>query len=388
MLPVAYTLRSLSARRTTALSAALGIALVVFVLSAAAMLARGVEVTLARTGRPERAIVLRLGSDSELSSTIDAELVERVLDGPHVRRAGDGALLGAGEVLVVVALERLGGGGESNVQVRGLDARSFAVRGGVEIIAGRAARPGTDEAIVGHRLRGRFRGTEIGESVELAPHRSVTVVGAFTDGGSALESEVWADIETVRSSSGRAGLVSSVRVVLDSPAAYADFAAWLGRDRALGVVPLREDVYYERQSSQTALFVRALGWLLGGLFTIAACLGAMVTMHASVAERRFEIATLRALGFSRGAVLASFLLEAWALAALGGALGASASLALGWVRLSAVNIASWSEVVFSFAPTPLMLLGAAMGGGLMGLAGGLVPAIAATRVSPAHAMRR
>ena len=178
-----------------------------------------------------------------------------------------------------------------------------------------------------------------------------------------------------------------MRVQLSSPSQFDAFEAVVEGDKALGLDALREDRYYEKQSEGTSIFVTGLGVVIAVIFSIGAMIGAMITMYASIASRSREIGTLRALGFSRRAIMASFLLEALALALSGGLLGIALSLSLGTVRFSMMNFASWSEIVFSFSPTPGILLSALIFSGMMGLFGGLFPALRATRISPLSAMR-
>ncbi len=257
----------------------------------------------------------------------------------------------------------------------------------MRIVEGRRAQPGTDEVIIGQRLRGRFKGLELGQSFELRKNRPAHVVGVFTHEGSAHESEIWADLDTVRSAYGRPGLYSAVRVQLSSPRQFEAFEAVVEQDKQLGLDAFREDRYYEKQSEGTSMFVTGLGTVIAVIFAIGAMIGAMITMYASIASRGREIGTLRALGFSRRSILGSFLLEAIVLALLGSALGTLASLLLGTVKFSMMNFASWSEIVFSFTPTAGILLTALIFAGFMGLCGGFFPALQAARISPVRAMR-
>jgi putative ABC transport system permease protein len=265
--------------------------------------------------------------------------------------------------------------------------RALKLRPDVRIVEGRPAQPGTDEVMIGRRIRGRFNGVDLGASFELKKNRRVQVVGVFEAGGSSFESEVWADVETVKSSFGRDGLVSSVTVALEGPTKYDTFATAIEHDKQLGLQALRETRYYEKQSEGTTLFITAVGSIVAVLFSIGAMIGAMITMYAGVAQRRREIGTLRALGFSRISILLSFLMESLLLAFTGGVVGALASLAMSSVEFSMVNYATWSEVVFTFTPTATILLLAVGFGALMGILGGLLPAVRAARTSPIEAMR-
>jgi putative ABC transport system permease protein len=313
--------------------------------------------------------------------------VDTILGAPGVKRDESGKPIGVGEIIVVGAMEKLGANGLANVQIRGITSNVFEFRPDAHIIDGRAPKPGSDEVLVGERLRGRFRGTDLGESFDLRKNRPVTVVGVFADNGSSYESEVWVDIDTLRAGYGRQGMVSSVRVKLESPEAFDVFKTAMEGNKQYGYMALREPAYLEKQSQGTSIFIGALGTLISVFFAIGAMIGATITMYAAVANRQREIGTLRALGFSRRSVLSSFLLEAILLALLGGLVGAAASLAMGFVRFSMMNFTSWSEIVFSFDPTAGVIAKALAFAGVMGVLGGFFPALRAARVSPIQAMR-
>ncbi len=386
MIPIRYNVRSLFVRRATTLATALGVALVVFVLGASLMLSAGVKKTLGTSGSPDVAIVLRKGSNAELGSGVDDPQVTLVKGIAGVAHDASGKEIGVGESVVVTASEKVGAEGVSNLQLRGIPEGGMAFRRKAKIVAGREAKPGTDEAIIGARIRGRFKGIDLGESFTIKKNRAVKIVGVFEDDGSSYESEVWADLDTVRSSFGRSG-VSSVRVRLESPSKFDAFKTTLESDKRLGLQAIRETDYFEKQSEGTSLFIGAMGTLVSVFFSLGAMIGAMNTMYAAVANRMREIGILRAIGFSRSSILFSFLLESVFLAMIGGAVGVLGCIAMGHVRFSMLNFASWSEMVFSFEPTP-QVLGTAFSFAVgMGLFGGLLPAVRAARTNPITAMR-
>jgi putative ABC transport system permease protein len=386
MIPVKYNYRNLVVRKTTTIAAAFGLALVVFVFAAAQMLGNGIKKTLGRSANAENAIVLRKGSSAEMESGIEENQVNLVL----AQAAQIGASKkppGVGELLVVILMDKLGTNGVSNVTVRGVSEDVFDFRSTAKIIEGRAAKPGTDEVVVGSGIRGRFKGLELGQSFEMKKNRPVKVVGVFSDDGSSIDSEVWADIHTVRTAFGREGYVSSVRVRLDAASKFDAFKALVEQNRQLGLNVQREGDYYAKQSEMTADFLTIMGTMIAILFSIGAMIGATITMNAQVANRQREIGTLRALGFSRRSILTSFLLESLVLAFLGGLVGAAASLALTLVKITMLNAGTWSEIVFSFEPTPAIIIRSMLLAGFMGVVGGFLPAIRAARVSPIEAMR-
>lgn len=387
LVPLSYNIRSLFVRKTTTIATAFGIALVVFVLASSLMLSSGIKKTLVSTGAPDRAIVLRKGAGTELASNIETRTVGIILSSSGVK-VDNQVPQGGPEVVVVLSMDKLGTDGKiSNVQVRGVTPMSYTLRKELNIVEGRAATPGTDEVVLGKGIRGRFRGLELGQSFELKKNRPVKVVGIFDGHGSGFDSEVWADLDTLRATFGRNGVASSVLVQLDSPASYDAFKSVVEHDKQLGLEPFRELEYYEKQSEGTSIFVTALGIVVTFFFSLGAMIGATITMYAAVAQRRREIGTLQALGFSRFAILTSFVFEAFVLALVGGAFGAVASLAMGFVKFSMMNFSTWQEISFSFDPQPTIVLGAAVAGGVMGVIGGFFPALAAARTPPIAAMR-
>jgi putative ABC transport system permease protein len=377
----------MTVRKTTTLATCGGIALVVFVFSAVMMLSEGVKRTLGSTGKDDVAIVIRKGSDVELSSAVDTPQVGLVLASPEVKHRADGKPDGVGEVLVVITADKVGTAGVSNVQTRGISEDAFEFRPEVKIIEGRKARPGSDECVIGRAIRGRFKGLDLGQSFELRKNRPLKVVGVFDSGGSGFESEVWADVDAMRSAFGREGTVQSVRARLKSASLMPSFERSVESNRQLGLEVISEREYYEKQSEGTAKFINTLGMIVAFFFAVGAMIGAMITMYAAVANRKREIGTLRALGFGKVSIMFSFLLESVLLALLGGALGAAGSLAMGLVTFSMVNFQSWSEVVFTFEPTMAILGGALVFGGAMGFLGGFFPAVRAARMPLVHALK-
>jgi putative ABC transport system permease protein len=387
MIPIRYNVRSLIVRKTTTVASAGGIALVVFVLASALMLTAGIRKTLGASGSPDRAIVLRMGSNAELESVVEESSVPLVMAAPGVKVDEHGKPIGASEVVVVAAMQKVGVEGVTNVTLRGVPDDVMTFRPEVKIVAGRLPLAGSDEAIVGARLRGRIRGVDLDQTFELKKSRPAKIVGVFEANGSSFESEIWVDREALRQAYHREGIVSSVRVLLDSPSKFDAFRAGVENDKRLGLKAERETVFYEKLSEGSALLMGVLGTVVSIFFALGAMIGASITMYAAVANREKEIGTLRALGFSRFSILTSFLLEAVALAAAGGFIGVVASLAMGFVHFSMVNFTSWSEIVFSFEPTTEIVVKALVFACGMGLIGGIFPAIRAARTSPLKAIR-
>jgi putative ABC transport system permease protein len=388
MIPLRYNLRSLVVRRTTSLATVVGIAMVVFMLAAALMLTAGIDKTLKLSGSPDHVVVIRKGADSEMASSIETNTLGMILAAPGVKRDSAGKPIGAGEIVMVILGDKVGtDGGVSNVLVRGVTDNVMTIRPETRIVEGRPARPGSDEVVVGKQIQGRFKGMDIGQSFELKKNRKVNVVGIFEAGGSSFESEIWADIETVRSSFGREGTVTSATLTLESPSKHDIFKTAVEQDKRIGLEVMREQTYYEKQSEMTSQLLSILGWFIAVFFIIAAIIGAFITMNTAVAHRRREIGTMRALGFSRKAVLLSFTLECILLAVGAALIGLLAASALSMVQFSVINWATWSEVRFKFQMTPGIIIAAVVAGGLTGLLGGIIPAARAALLRPIDAFR-
>jgi len=388
MIPLRYNVRSLLVRRTTSLATLIGVALVVFVLATALMLTAGIDKTLAASGSSDHVVVLRKGSDAEMASSIETSALSMVLAGPGVKKDSAGKPIGSGEIVTVILGDKAdGSGGVSNVLVRGVADNVMELRPEAHVIEGRPARPGSDEVIIGRAIRGRFKGMDLGQHFDLKKNRPLTVVGVFEDGGSSFESEVWADVETVRSSFGREGTVTSATVTLDSPSKHDAFKLAVEQDKRLGLEVLRETTYYEKQSEATSMLMAVLGWVISVFFIIAAVIGAFITMNTAVAHRKREVGTLRAIGFSRRAILMSFTLECIVLAMTGAAIGVVLASLMSFVRFSVINWASWSEIVFTFQMTPGIVVTSVIVGGMTGLLGGIIPAFRASRMRPIDALR-
>jgi putative ABC transport system permease protein len=380
--PIQYNARSLLVRKATTLATALGIALVVFVFAGALMLG-DVSRVLAAAGRPDTVIILRKGSDAELSSGINNDFVGLFRGPAQVSQAG-GVI---GEIVVVVVVDHSDSSGSSNVLVRGTPPEGIAFRPEVKIVRGRAPRPGTNEVIVGAGIAGRFKGLEIGESIELRRNRPLSVVGVFSADGGTYESEVWGDLDYVRNALGRQAVVSSARVRLTSPSEFDAYRQAIETDKRFSAKVMRESDYNEKQSQAISGFLKWFGIIAAILFSFAAMLGAAITMNGAVAHRTREIGTLRALGFSRRSILAAFLIEAIVLATAGGVIGSLLVLLLSFAKFPIINFQTFSEIVLSFHATPRVFAASLIFSGVMGLIGGLVPAIRAARVSPVEAMR-
>jgi putative ABC transport system permease protein len=386
MVPLRYNLRNLAVRRATTFATAFGVALVVFVLAAALMLSEGLQRTLDKSGEADNAIVLRKGSDAELPSSIEETTVSLIKAAPGVKKGPDGAPMVVGEVVSVLFMD-LVDKGKSNVMVRGVPQNGLDFHDDVKIVDGVMPKPNTDEGMIGKRLRGKFKNMDLGGTVELRKGRDIRIVGVFEADGSSFESEVWGDLDHVRQSLGRPGSVSSVRVKLQAPESFDGFATHVEQDKRIGLDAMPELEFYAKLSENTSIFITAMGAIIAVFFSVGAMIGAMITMYGAVAHRRQEIGVLRAIGFSRSAILFSFLTESILLALLGGLIGTVAAMGMGLVKFSMMNFQTFSEIVFEFRATPEILFTALIFGGAMGVLGGFLPAVQAAKTKPVEAMR-
>jgi len=366
--------------------AVLGIAGTVAVFVAMLALAQGFKATLVASGSPENAIVRRAGATSEIESLIRLEQVRVIGDAPAVARTSAGPLVSS-EVVVVAAFPLRSSGTDANVQVRGVSPRALSVRDSVRLVAGRFFRPGLGELVVGRNVARSYVGFELGKTVRFGGG-VWRVVGVFDAGGSAFDSELWCDADVLNQVYQRPrNIFQSVTVRLTSPDALPAFRETLAADPRLTVQVDREVDYYEKQSRQLTTLITVLGTIVALVMGIGAVFGALNTMYSAVAERSREIATMRALGFGVGSVVTSFVLESLCIAAVGGLLGCLAVLPLNDLTTGTINWQTFSHLAFAFRVTPpLLLLGFAFAL-LMGLVGGVPPAIRAARQRIAVALR-
>ena len=384
-IPLIYTIRNLDTRRLTTGITILGIALVVFVFSAVLMMAYGVQKTLIATGSDENVLVARKAASGEISSIVDRETANIILTLPHIAKTPDGKPIASGEPVVVINLNKVDGG-VSNVTVRGVSSQAFTLRPQVQLKAGRMFRWGARELITGSAIEKHFAGSKIGDIVRFAGN-DWTVVGLFDSDGSGFDSEMWGDADQLLDAFNR-NAFSTLTFRLDRPDAFKELASAFDKEpRLQQFEPKIEKRFFEEQSELMAGFIRILGIFITVIFSAGATIGAMITMYAAVANRTVEVGTLRALGFQRRSVLAAFLTESIFLSLIGGCVGLLFASTLQFFTISTLNFGSFSELAFSFALSPSIVVSSLLFALLMGLLGGFLPSVRAARLNIVNALR-
>ena len=382
----AISVRTIPRRLSSSAVAVIGIAGVVIVFVAVLSIGEGFRAAMANAGSPNRALVMRGGADSEMTSGFSGAEADIIKEAPGLRRDNNRPAASA-ELYVLVDLNKRSTGTPANVPLRGVEPIALQVRDEVHLVEGRMFQFGTNEAIVGRSANGQFAGIDLGSEFT-SGNLKIKIVGIFESRGSVSESEIWCDSRLIQGIYQRGNSYQSVVAALDSPASFDTFKNWLTANPQLHVQVRRETEYYAQQSQVMTGLINGIGYTVAVLMGIGAVFGAILTMYTAVSTRTREIATLRALGFNAGAVLISVLAESLALAALGGILGgATAYLAFNGYQTSTMNFQTFSQVAFAFAVTRTLLIQGLSYALVMGLVGGLMPAIRASRLPIATALR-
>ena len=385
VIPFSYTAKNLGARKmTTALTAA-GMALVVFVFATVLMLQEGLKKTLVDTGSPDNVVVTRRSAGTEVQSGIDRAQAAVVESQPEIAYGADGKVRVSKEMVVLITLQKRDSDKPSNVIIRGLGDEGRAMRPQVRITQGRMFKPGSSEIVAGRSIAGRFRGAGVGEQLRFGM-RDWVVVGTFDANGSGFDSEIWGDVDQLMQAF-RRPVFSSLILKLGDPARFDSLKQHLESDPRLTVEAKRESVFYAEQSEVLANFIGYLGLTLSVIFSIGATIGAMITMYASVASRTAEIGTLRALGFRSSGILVVFLVEALLLGLVGGVIGLFFASFMQFLTISTMNWQSFAELAFSFTLNPSIVAKSLAFALFMGLLGGFLPAVRASRLNIVDALR-
>jgi putative ABC transport system permease protein len=385
-IPLVYNVRSVKARWTSTIVAVVGIAGTVGVFVAMLSLARGFRATLVSSGSADNALITRAGATSEMTSGVSLDSVKIIQDAPGIARGADGPLL-TPEAVLMAPIPLRSTGTDANVELRGVAPNVLTIRSNVKIIEGRMFRPGLSEIVVGKNAKATYSGLTLGSAIWLGSTRW-QVVGIFDAGGSAFDSEVWGDAHLLNGAYKRPDTFSqSVTVHLASRAALQQLKDTLTADPRLNVDVTREIDYYAKQSTRMTQLITTLGGFVALIMAIGAVFGALNTMYSAVAERGREIATMRALGFGGPSVVFSFLVEALLISFTGGVIGCLAVLPLNGLTTSTMNFQTFSNLAFAFKITFDLLWMGVLFALVMGVLGGMPPAIRAAQRPVASALR-
>ncbi len=367
-----------------------GVAGVVFVLTALFAMANGLSETLRDTGEVDRVLILGRGSHSEINGSItrDQAAIIGNLPGIAASRTTNGtrAPLASPEIYATVNLTQKKDGSRAGLPLRGVSEAAFRVRPEVRISQGRAPEPGRFELLVGDGAARVFSGLDVGDAISIKG-AMFRVVGHFSASGHATESEAWLDVDVMANVFRRGGFLQSVLVRLDSPAGLDSLTAAINADRRLSNSLFRESDFYTAQSESSTRLITIVGATAGLIMALGATFAALNSLYAAVSARTREIAILRAIGFSGAPVVVSVLTESLALSLLGGVLGA----ALGWLAFDGARMASvgatYSQVAFRFSVSPGLLLSGIALALIVGFVGGLLPALRAARQNVVEGLR-
>jgi len=385
-LPLSYNVRNVRVRWQVTLLAVGGIAMVVAVFAVLMSMSEGFKAALRSTGRTDNAMIVQRGSASELTSGVPLDDRNKIVVDERIARDSEGRALASWEWVVVLGLPRLSDGMPANISLRAVTPRAFDVRGGIDVVEGRSFTPGLDEVIVGRKLVARIEGMHVGGTVKYQ-QKSFDIVGIFESQGGAFESEIWGDFDTFGAIFQRGVGSNSLVVRMKDPATIPELDRWIRDQPQMQLQALEERQYYEEQAGALAMILRSLATFVAFVMGVGAVFGAMNTMYAIVAARTREIGTLRALGFSRRSILVSFLIESVLLSFVGGVLGCLLAFPMNGFSTATGQTQSFSEIAFSFQITPEIVMIGLTFAVVMGIIGGLLPALRGARLPITTALR-
>ncbi|MDZ4850896.1 MAG: ABC transporter permease [Pirellulaceae bacterium] len=386
MIPIKYNIRNLRVRWVTTLMTVIGTGLVVWASVLTFGLTDGLDHALRISGDTLDVIAMRKGSDGETSSAIEAKTAREIANLSGIARSVDSRPLCSTEFVTILTKPRRNEGGTTNLIVRGLESVGRELRPNFEIVEGRDFKSGVNEIITSRPMARRFENLAIGEKLEINKV-DFQVVGYFEAGGSSAESEVWSDLNDLTGARRVQGAISVVNFRANDIGSRDTLIQQLQEDERFKLKAVTELAYFENQMT-ASIAIRFVGYVIGAFLTFGAMFGAANTMYAAVASRSREIGTLRAIGFSRMSILSSFLIESILLCLMGGILGCLATLPFNGLSTGTANWATFSEITFSFRFGPWILARGVTLAFLMGLLGGLFPALHAIRLKLVDALRQ
>lgn len=384
-IPFKYNIGNLSARRVSTLMTILGIGIVIAVMLSLMALDRGVTKATVSSGSKETLMILREGAQAEISSWVTKDKFQILRTLPGIQKDAKGEPVISPELVIGFKLPKRDDPKGSNIIVRGVTPKALELRPEVKIVDGRMFRPGVNEVIVARRVQKRFVNTNLGDTFQFGP-QSWTVVGVFEAGGTAFDSEIWADADYLGQARKRSESYSAVLVRPENAAAFETIKAAVKNDNRLKLQAKSEYQYYEDQTNGL-LGIKVLVSIVTFFMIIGAVLGTMNTMFSAVASRKRELATMRALGFKRRTVVATVLVESAFVALLGGIAGLLLALPINGISTGTTNWSTFSEMSFNFTVDASVALKGILIAVISGAIGGLLPAISAARMPITKALR-
>jgi putative ABC transport system permease protein len=379
-------IRSVPQRIGTSSVVIIGIAGVVAVLISVFAMSTGLVRAMQNSGPGNRAIVVSTGAGAELVSALTNEETLAIADSAGVKKGPDGRALASPETLMIVNLFKKDGT-EAGAPLRGLTQEGFAVHSELKMVSGREFRPGVAELMVGKSAQRLYKGLDDGSEVRLRG-TTWTVVGTFESGGGSHESELMADAQTLNSAYQRGSVSQSVLVVIDPAVGFNALKDSITTNPQLQVDVSTEKDFATQESDQISRILSMVAYVVGGIMAVGAIFGALNTMYSAVSTRSREIATLRAIGFGAASVVISVFVEALLLALVGGACGAL----IAWLLFNGHSVdtlggGTGGQLIFDLVVTPGLIALGIVWACLIGVVGGLFPAIRAARLPVATALR-
>lgn len=375
-IPLEYNLRNLVVRKTTSLMTAAGIALTVAVLVSSLALVNGLRATFANTGNPLQVLVLRKGSTAELSSSVSRESFALLRATNGVAKDSSNQPMASLEMIQVINLPSVDDPKGMNVTLRGLLPAGIAMRG-VHLVTGRWFQAGHREIVVGRSIAQRYPDAQMGHHLRFG-RGDWQIVGIMDCGQSAVNSEIWGDLNQVSSDYNREDGLSSILLRANDSAAVPALIEAIGGNRQFNLSGISEPSYYAKQTASGAP-LEFFGILVAVIMAVGSAFAAMNTMYAAVSRRSREIGTLRVLGFSRTSILLSFAIEAILLSVAGGILGCLITLPLNGVTTGVGNFLTFSEIAFHFRVGLSTMAVGMLFAAIVGALGGFLPARSAAK---------